>query len=417
MSSVENLVKEMIARDRKTFLRDARFLPKYHKSKLDSPDMGSDLSDMEFDSLDMKSNLQNTGSDSLDMGSDLQDTESDPSDTKILADFTEYNPLHKGHLHCLLEAKKKVPNGIFVAVVPGLFERSGRGLPYIMTRQARARAAIAVGADIVVEGPPMGIMGSGQYSLCLAKTFQALNVDYIPRGYKPDSDFKILLEKIDKGTGVAPKPYRMVDMGNGEVLLKGKLNEDNYVIVSLSKSLTKIGFNFQNKFIFIPRIKGVSGTVIREAVVSGVLESAEEMLPPETIRIMREEMEAKRAPLHQTRDEETILFTANNTTVPDLKSLSLLDGRTIENMIDKRPFNTLTEIESCIARGFSRHHVQRVLSSLEARIDGDTMHRYIENYPSTIRILNYKNKEVLREFKKRLSHRRLEICQSRMETL
>jgi len=404
MSSVENLVKEMIARDRKTFLKDARLLPKYHESKLDSPDT-------ESDSPGMGSDSQDTGSDSHDMRIDSQDTGSTPSDTKILADFTEYNPLHKGHLHCLLEAKKKVPDGIFVAVVPGLFERSGRGLPYIMTRQARARAAIAVGADIVVEGPPMGIMGSGQYSLCLAKTFQALDADYIPRGYKPDLDFEILLEKIGKGIGIAPKPYRMVDMENGEVLLKGKLNEDNYVIVSLSKSLTKIGFNFKNKFIFIPRIEGVSGTIIREAVVSGVLESAEEMLPPETIRIMREEMENGRAPLHQTRDEETILFTANHATVPHLKSLSLLDERTIENIIDKRPFNTLDEIKSCIARGFSRHHAQRVLSSLEARIDGDTMHRYIENYPSTIRILNYKNKEVLREFKKRLSHRRLEICQ------
>ncbi len=374
MSSRESLVKEIIARDRKQFLEDVRLRPPYGECE-------------------------------------FKESESDPSGTKILADFTEYNPLHKGHLHCLVEAKKKVPEGIFVAVVPGLFERSGRGLPYIMTRKARAEAAIAVGADMVVEGPPMGVMGSGQYSLCLAKTFQALDADYIPRGYKKDPEFEILLEKIGKGRGIAPKPYRMVDMGNGEVLLKGRLNEDNYVIVSLSKSLTKIGFNFQDKFIFVPRLEGISGTIIREAVVSGVLESAEEMLPSETIKILHGEMENGRAPLHQLRDEETILHVANNATVPDLKSLSLLDGRTIENIIDKRPFNTVNEVSSCIARGFSRHHTQRVLSSLEARIDKDTMHRYIENYPSTIRILNYKNKEVLREFKKRISHRRLEICQ------
>jgi predicted nucleotidyltransferase len=371
MSSREEIVKEIIDQDRKRFLEDARLRPQsqYKESKSDIPD------------------------------------------TKILADFTEYNPLHKGHLHCLLEAKKMVPDGIFVAVVPGLFERSGRGVPYIMTRHARAEAAIAVGADIVIEGPPMGIMGSGQYSLCLAKTFQALDADHIPRGYKRDPEFEIILEKIGKGRGIAPKPYRMVDMESGEVLLKGRLNEDNYVIVSLSKSLTKIGFNFQDKFIFVPRLEGISGTIIREAVVTGVLKSAEEMLPPETITILKREMENGRAPLHQLRDDETILYTANQATVPDLKSLSLLDERTIDNMINKRPFNSVDEIRSCIVRGFSRHHTQRVLSSLEARIDRDTMHRYIENYPSTIRILNYKNKEVLREFKKRISHRRLEICQ------
>jgi len=371
MSSSEDIVKEIIARDRKRFLEDARLRPQ----------------------------------------SQYKQSKSGLSDTKILADFTEYNPLHKGHLHCLLEAKKMVPTGIFVAVVPGLFERSGRGIPYIMTRQARAEAAIAVGADIVIEGPPMGIMGSGQYSICLAKTFQALDADNIPRGYKRDPDFERLLKKIGNGRGIAPKPYRMVDMESGEVLLKGRLNEDNYVIVSLSKSLTKIGFKFKDKFIFVPRLEGISGTIIREAVLSGVLDSAKEMLPPETITILKREMENGRAPLHQFRDEETILYTANQVTVPDLKSLSLLDDRTIENIINKRPFNSVEEIRSCIARGFSRHHTQRVLSSLEARIDRDTMHRYIENYPSTIRILNYKNKEVLREFKKRISHRRLEICQ------
>ena len=76
------------------------------------------------------------------------------NDVKIISDFTEYSPLHNGHLHCMIEAKKQISDGIFTAIVPGPFERSGRGLPYIMTREARADAAIRVGADIVVEGPP-----------------------------------------------------------------------------------------------------------------------------------------------------------------------------------------------------------------------------------------------------------------------
>ncbi|HMK53436.1 MAG TPA: nucleotidyltransferase family protein [Methanobacteriaceae archaeon] len=366
MTIREGLVKEILIRDRKTFLEDARQKPIF------------------------------------------KDVE---NDVKIIADFTEYNPLHNGHLHCLLEAKKQVPDGLFVAVVPGLFERSGRGLPYIITRQARAESAIAVGADLVVEGPPMGIMGSGQYSLCLARIFQALDVDHIPRGYKPSLEFDLLLERISKGVGVAPKPYRMVDMETGQILLQGKLHEDNYVIVSLSKSMTKIGFNFQNKFIFVPRIEGVSGTIIREAVLSGDLTTANKMLPPETTEVLNREMQQGRAPLHQFRDVEGIIYTANHSTPYDLKALSLIDDRTRDTILKKRPFNSIDEIKSCIARGFSRHHPQRVLSSLEARVDGDTLTRYIENYPTVIRILNYKNKEVLREFKKRIPHRRLEICQ------
>ena len=362
----ESLVKRILVEDRRMFLEDSRKLP-----LLKEPE----------------------------------------SDVKIIADFTEYNPLHFGHLHCLKEAKKNVSGGMFVAIVPGLFERSGRGLPYIITRQARAESAIALGADVVVEGPPMGIMGSGQYSLCLARMFKALDTDYIPRGYNPSPEFEIILEKINKGVGVAPKPYRMVDMETGEILLRGKLQEDNYVIVSLSKSLSRIDFDFQDKFIFVPRLEGVSGTIIREAVVSGKINSAKQFLPTETIKILKKEIKLDRAPLNQVRDVEGILYTANKSTVTDLKLLSIIDDRTRESILNRRPFESISELLGCVARGFSRHHPQRVLSSLEARIDRDTLRRYIENYPPVIRILNYKSEEVLREFKMRITHRRLEVCQ------
>lgn len=333
------------------------------------------------------------------------------SDTKIIADFTEYNPLHNGHLHCMVEAKKKVPGGIFTAIVPGPLERSGRGLPYIITRHARAQAAIELGADIVVEGPPMGIMGSGQYSLCLARMFQALDTDYIPRGYRPFPGFEDILHRIGEGRAVVPRPYRIVDLESKQVLLKGKLDEDNYVIVSFSKSLNKVGFDFKDKFIFIKRIEGVSGSKIRDAIQSSHIESVGEMLPVETMEILKGEMADERAPLDQIRDVQTILRRVNENSLRDIKSLTLIDERTAEAFRENRPFNNLEEISSSISRGFSRHHKNRVLSSLEAGIFKEVVHKYIENYPQTIRILNYKNKDILKEFKKRIPHRRLEICQ------
>lgn len=333
------------------------------------------------------------------------------SDTEIIADFTEYNPLHNGHLHCMMVAKRMVPRGIFTAIVPGPLERSGRGVPYIITRQARAQVAVELGVDVVVEGPPMGIMGSGQYSLCLAKMFQALDVNFIPRGYKPFNGFEDILNRIKEGKAVAPKPYRIVDLETKQVLLKGKLDEDNYVIVSFSKSLNKIGFDFKDKFIFIKRIEGVSGTKIREAVQTSNLESAKEMLPRETMDILQKEMAEERAPLHQVRDVEGILQRVNESHIMDLKSLALIDERTLETFQENRPFNNLEEILNSVSRGFSRHHKNRVLSSLEAGIFKEVVHKYIENYPQTLRILNYKNDDILKEFKKRIPHRRLEICQ------
>ena len=57
--------------------------------------------------------------------------------------------------------------------------------------------------------------------------------------------------------------------------------------------MKKIGFDFKDKFIFVKRIEGVSGTKIREAVISDNLKSAEEMMPPETIQILKEQMDPR----------------------------------------------------------------------------------------------------------------------------
>jgi predicted nucleotidyltransferase len=333
------------------------------------------------------------------------------SDVKLIADFTEYNPLHNGHLHCMREAQKQVPGGIFTAIVPGPLERSGRGVPYIMTRYARGEAASKLGADIVVEGPPMGIMGSGQYSLCLSRMFQALDVDFIPRGYKPLERFKVILERIKEGHAVVPRPYKIVDLDSKEVLLQGKLDEDNYVIVSLSKSLNKIGFNFKDKFIFIKRIEGVSGTRIRDAIANHQFNGVEDMLPDVTVEILKREIALKEAPLHDLRDVDGILQRVNESSSGDIRNLALIDDRTAQAFQEKRPFRNLDDVLNAISRGFSRHHKNRVLSSLEAGIFKEVIHKYIENYPPIIRVLNYKNREVLKEFKKRIPHRRLEICQ------
>ncbi len=333
------------------------------------------------------------------------------STVKIIADFTEYSPLHIGHRYCMLAAKDQVPDGIFVSVVPGPLERSGRGLPYIMTREARAETAVAVGADIVIEGPPMGIMGSGQYSLCLAKTFWALDADYIPRGYRPFPEFEAILKRIYNGRGVAPKPYKIVDIETKEVLLNGKLDEDNYVIVSLSKSLKKIGFDFTGKFIFVKRVEGVSGTKIRNSIISGDIKGTEDMLPPETIGILQREMDLGRAPLHKLRDINGILERANFYSINELKSLALIDDYTATTLTKNRPLKSISDVEKSISKGFSRHFKNRVVSSLEAGIFKEGIHKYIDRYPSVIRILKYKNKEVLTEFQKRIPHRRLEIWQ------
>lgn len=378
-----DFVKEIIKRDRNIFFKD----------------FSNSISKNDMSNLDDEDKLDKSQSEKI-----------------LISDFTEYNPLHNGHFHCMTVAKSKFPEAIFVAIVPGLFERSGRGVPYMLTRQARAEIAIAVGADIVVEGPPMGIMGSGQYSLCLAKMIKALNTDFIPRGYKPLEGFDKILDRIAIGHGVAPKPYKIVDMDTKEILFEGKLEEDNYVIASLSKSLKRIKFDFKNKFIFVKRIEGVSGTLIRQATTSGNFDNVQNMLPKQSITIIKKEIKEGRAPLHNSRDEETILNSANDMQLNELKSLNVIDDKTAHKIVDireKNSFTDISEIQECISYGFSTHFNHRVLSILEAKVNKDIISNYIDSYPFNIRVLDYKNEHVLEEFTNKINNdnRRIELWQ------
>lgn len=331
------------------------------------------------------------------------------SDINLVADFTEYNPLHNGHFHCMEVAKHQVSNSLFVAIVPGLFERSGRGIPYILPREIRAEIAISVGADIVVEGPPMGVMGSGQYSLSLAKMFKALNTDFIPRGYKSFNEFENILKRVNMGHHIAPRPYKIIDKTTGEILLKDKLAEDNYVIVSFSNSLSKIGFDFKNRFIFVERIEGVSGTLIRKSISENNFSNVLNMMPQETINVLKREIKNNNIIIFGIRNEESILDSANNYSFDKLASLNLFNEKIAKIIIDNRPFDNINQILKSIPQGFSTHFQQRILSILENPIKKELISSFIDNYPSRIRILDYKDEETLEKFKKKINNENISL--------
>ena len=330
------------------------------------------------------------------------------SDINLVADFTEYNPLHNGHFHCMKTAKHMFPDSLFVAIVPGLFERSGRGIPYILPREIRAEIAISVGADIVVEGPPMGIMGSGQYSLCLCKMFKALNTNYIPRGYKPIEGFDEILKRINMGHHIAPKPYKIIDKTTNEIILRDKLEEDNYVITSFSNSLSKIGFDYTNKFIFVKRIEGVSGTLIRESILNDNFDDVLDMMPPKTIEVLKREIKNDYI-IYGIRDVESILDTANNYSLEELSALNLFNDKLAKNIVDNGPYDNLDQLEKSILHGFSSHFHQRVLSILENPIPKKSISLYIDKYPSNIRVLGYKDEETLEKFIKKVNNENISL--------
>ena len=72
----------------------------------------------------------------------------------------EYNPLHKGHQKQLDLIRKENPQGATVCLMSGNFVQ--RGMPAIVNKMIRAKAAVLSGADLVLQLPVTAALSSAE---------------------------------------------------------------------------------------------------------------------------------------------------------------------------------------------------------------------------------------------------------------
>lgn len=75
--------------------------------------------------------------------------------------IAEYNPFHNGHQFHLESARARTDADFLIVVMSGCFTQ--RGLPAVMDKFLRARAALEGGADLVLELPLPYATGSAEY--------------------------------------------------------------------------------------------------------------------------------------------------------------------------------------------------------------------------------------------------------------
>lgn len=80
---------------------------------------------------------------------------------KINAIVAEYNPLHKGHMYQMEDAKKNTQADYTLVLMSGNFVQ--RGAPAIMDKHTRAQMALQAGADLILELPPHFSCSSAEY--------------------------------------------------------------------------------------------------------------------------------------------------------------------------------------------------------------------------------------------------------------
>jgi len=315
--------------------------------------------------------------------------EENKENNNIVVDFTEYNPLHKGHKYALNFGKEY---GIFVSILPGPLERSGRGIPYFLNREFRKDLALLAGVDLVIEGPPMGIMGSGQYMLCLIKLFHKIGGNIIVRGYIPEKPMESIIKYINDGYHIGVKPYNIHIIEKKEKICE-KLEIDNYVIGAMSQTIYKLnrkyGLNYKPKFIFVKRIEGISGTKIREEISKGNLQSVKSQLPKTTFSLLWEcHLNNVLQDYILKRFEDRILETVNEYRDCLVNYIPENVARALKS---KKGYNNLDEIRNNIPKTFSKNQYNRILSMLECRLDKTIISEYVENYPN-IKILGINDK-------------------------
>lgn len=92
--------------------------------------------------------------------------------------IVEYNPFHNGHVYHIQEAKKQTNADCMIAVMSGSFLQ--RGEPAIIDKYHRARAALSIGIDLVVELPyAYAVQNSDLFAKGAVQTLNAALVNSI----------------------------------------------------------------------------------------------------------------------------------------------------------------------------------------------------------------------------------------------
>lgn len=112
---------------------------------------------------------------------------------KVAAIICEYNPFHNGHARQFALTRQALgEDTLIVCLMSGNYVQ--RGAPAIFDKMCRAEAALACGADLVLENPTTNVLRSAEgYAEGAVRIFSALGgIDYLSFGTEAGSSDQLL---------------------------------------------------------------------------------------------------------------------------------------------------------------------------------------------------------------------------------
>lgn len=216
--------------------------------------------------------------------------------TKIIAIICEFNPMHLGHKHVIDEARSKVGwDGVVMCVMSGNFTQ--RCTPAIYDKYTRARAALACGADLVVELPfPWSCAGAEDFARGGVSTAVGMGADSLL--FASESGKRELIEAAARVKASDEYRTRVIEAEKSDRELGSAVIFDSVMremgITEPLGANDKLGSEYVRfgremgicEFYVIPRISGLkSATEVRNIIFDKCLNDVWNDIPAEAYGI------------------------------------------------------------------------------------------------------------------------------------
>ena len=240
---------------------------------------------------------------------------------RVLGIIGEYNPFHNGHLYHIAKSKQEVGAEFVVCIMSGSFVQ--RGDTSIINKWAKAKMALANGADLVIELPTIYSISSAEnFAEGAIKILNALEIiDSISFGMEA-KDIAIL-NNIANVLYTEPKEYVTMlthELKRGNSFPKAResavmmyLNDikkyanvlsgpNNILAIEYLKALKKFKSNIvpigikREKVLYKDQYivdEFASATAIRKMLITREFEDVRKVMPKSAYRILGEELKLR----------------------------------------------------------------------------------------------------------------------------
>ncbi len=309
---------------------------------------------------------------------------------RIAGIVAEYNPFHNGHAYHI-EKTKEVHGGCeathVVAVMSGSFVQ--RGEPAALTKFDRARAALAGGADLVLELPvPWSLASAEKFAFGAVSMLEALGcVDYISFGSEAGAlepleravnimetpRFATLLKYfMDTGTSFPEAGQKALTEIAGETCGNLLSTPNNTLAIEYLKALRRLSSSIRPFTIGrykvehdseVPLGNMASATYLRSLLYSDRMMAAFPFMPAPCTAVLSDAATAGRTVASAERLERAVLSHLRSLTVEQIAALpGISEG--LENRVYTAIRNaaSLTELEEAIkTRRYPLTRVRRLI--------------------------------------------------------